>query len=262
MRRLIAPTLAALLLAPSLLHAQAVHQFGRGYYTLMGYKMNNGDLAASPASHSLATERAVRLGASIWLLAVQFFIAQAVVQSAWTTPFSLTQNFISDLGNTACAPYPPGSGMYVCSPRHAWMNASFIVLGLTILLGGALIRAAFPRGWFRSLGLLLLALAGAGIIAVGLFPENENIALHRLGAAGHFVLGNLGMAVLGMALRQARGRQALAVYSIVSGVVGLLATALFITDHYLGLGIGGMERVAAYPLPLWLIVAGLAHVRS
>lgn len=208
-----------------------------------------------------AGARAIQLASIIWILAVQFFIAQVVVQSAWTTPFSLKQNFISDLGNTTCAPYPPGSDSYVCSPWHAGMNASFILLGLMILSGGALGRSAFPRGWFRAVGLTLLWLAGAGIILVGVYPENENIELHRLGAAGHFVLGNLAMVILGIALMQSRDRHALAVYSIVSGVVGLVATALFINDHFLGLGIGGMERVAAYPLPLWLIVVGLCWAR-
>jgi hypothetical membrane protein len=216
----------------------------------------------SAVSFGFGAKRAIWLGAIIWILAVQFFIAQGVVQSAWTTPFSLKQNFISDLGNTTCAPYPLGSNSYVCSPWHAWMNASFIWLGLTILFGGALVRSAFPAGWARAAGLTLLLLAGLGIIAVGLYPENENIELHRLGAAGHFVLGNLAMVALGIALRQARGRQALAIYSIVSGVVGLVATALFINDHYWGLGIGGMERVAAYPLPLWLSVTGLSLFRS
>jgi len=152
------------------------------------------------------------------------------------------------------------------------MNASFVLLGLIILSGVALGRSAFPSGWFSGVGLILLSLAGIGIILVGLFPENENIALHRVGAAGHFVVGNLAMAVLGIALAvgnevgagltQTGGRPALAIYSIVSGVVGLVATALFITDHYLGLGIGGMERVAAYPLPLWLIVAGISFLRN
>ena len=68
------------------------------------------------------------IGAIVWMLAIQFFIAQIIVQSAWTTPFSLTANYISDLGNTTCGPYPVGSSMYVCSPWHAGMNASFICL--------------------------------------------------------------------------------------------------------------------------------------
>lgn len=221
--------------------------------------MNNDVSSSSPGVDS---GRAIGLGAIIWILAVQFFIAQGIVQTAWRTPFSLARNFISDLGNTACAPYPLDSISYVCSPWHAWMNASFILLGLMILIGGVLLRAAFPAGISRAIGFALLWLAGIGIVGVGLFPENENIGLHRIGAAGHFVLGNLGMVALGIALKQGRERQLLAGYSIVSGVVGLIATVLFITDHYLGLGIGGMERVAAYPLPLWLIVIGLLRIRS
>ena len=198
----------------------------------------------------------------MWILAVQFFVAQVVVQSAWVTPFSLTQNFISDLGNTTCGPYPKDSAMYVCSPWHAWMNASFILLGLIILVGAALVRTAFPPKRSRTAGLVLLALAGVGIIAVGLFPEDVNIGYHRIGAAAHFILGNLSMLVLGIALWTARRQPALALYSIVSGVVGLVATALFVSEHNLGLGTGGMERLAAYPLPLWLIVAGIAFARN
>jgi hypothetical membrane protein len=213
---------------------------------------------SSSISSDFGSERTVWLGAIVWILAVQFFVAQIVVQSAWVTPFSLTQNFISDLGNTACGPYPPDSGMYVCSPWHTWMNASFILLGLIILVGAALVRKAFPPGRFRAAGLMLLALAGAGNLAVGFFPEDVNITYHRLGAAAHFILGNLGMVALGIAL--GRRRLALAVYSIVSGLLGLLATTLFISEHYLSMGIGGMERLAAYPLPLWLIVAGISLV--
>jgi len=206
--------------------------------------------------------RTIRRGAFIWVLAIQFFIAQIIVQSAWTTPFSLTANYISDLGNTACGPYPVGSSMYVCSPWHAGMNASFIVQGLIILVGVALIFRAFPAGRTRTLGLVLLALAGPGSILVGLFPENVNITPHTIGAAAHFVSGNLGIVVLGIALAATHRQSALAIFSIILGSVGLLATALFISGHFLGMGIGGMERFAAYPLPLWLIMAGVSFLRD
>ena len=217
---------------------------------------------SSSTSSGFGNGRKVWLGAIVWILAIQFFVAQIVVQSAWVAPFSLTQNFISDLGNTTCGPYPPDSEMYVCSPWHTWMNASFILLGLIILVGARLVHKAFPPGRFRTTGFLLLALAGVGIIAVGLFPEDVNITYHRLGAAAHFILGNLSMVALGIASGQARRRPVLAVYSMVSGVVGLLATALFVSEHYLGMGIGGMERLAAYPLPLWLMVAGITLSRK
>jgi hypothetical membrane protein len=195
------------------------------------------------------------------VLAIEFFIAQAIVQAAWTTPFSLTTNYISDLGNTTCGPYPVGSSMYVCSPWHAGMNAAFISLGVIILLGIALTWRAFPPGRTRTVGLVLLALAGPGEILVGLFPENVNITPHTIGAAAHFVSGNLGIVVLGMAIAATRRQIPLAIFSIIAGSAGLLATALFISGNYLGIGIGGMERVAAYPLPLWLIVVGVVLLK-
>jgi hypothetical membrane protein len=216
--------------------------------------MNNAN-SPSPAAE-LDTARAIRSGAIVWMLAIQFFIAQAIVQSAWTTPFSLSTNYISDLGNTVCGPYPAGSSRYVCSPWHAGMNASFISLGVIILVGAALIYRAFLAGRTRTLGLALLALAGPGEILVGLFPENVNITPHSIGAAAHFVSGNLGIVVLGITIAATRRQPRRAISSISLGSLGLLATALFVSGYYLGLGIGGMERIAAYPLPLWLILVG------
>jgi hypothetical membrane protein len=141
------------------------------------------------------------------------------------------------------------------------MNASFILLGLTMLLGAALVRAAFPPGRAPAAGLTLVALAGLGLVAVGLFPEDVNIAVHRMGAAVQFIGGNIGLVVLGIAMLGARRSPVAGVYSVASGVVGLLATALFVSGHFLGTGIGGMERFAVYPLPLWLIVVGIYLVR-
>jgi hypothetical membrane protein len=198
----------------------------------------------------------VRLGAIVWTLSIQFFVAQIVVQSAWTTPFSLAHNYISDLGNTTCGPYPEGSRTYVCSPWHAWMNASFILQGLIIVLGMVLVWRAFPVGLARSAGSILLVVAGLGNVAVGLFPEDVNVVGHRMGAAAHFFLGNLGMILLGIALGGVRRWSPLAYYSVVSGVVGELTTWLFVSGHDGPLGVGGMERVAAYALPVWLMVTG------
>jgi hypothetical membrane protein len=198
-----------------------------------------------------------RIGALAWVLAIQFFVAQGVVQSAWTTPFSLAENYISDLGNTTCGPSEVGRNvLYVCSPWHAWMNASFVLLGITILAGAVLTRRAFPPGWAREVGLALVAISGPAVVLVGLYPEDLNLPYHKLGAGVQFILGNLGMAVLGAGML--RRRTKLGVFSIVAGVVGLSATALFVAEVFLGIGIGGMERVAAYPLSVWQIVAGVA----
>ena len=72
----------------------------------------------------------------------------------------------------------------------------------------------------------------------------------------NFVCGNLGVVVLGTALLRSRRAPRLAALSIAAGAVGLLATGLFGTGHMLGLGTGGMERFAAYPLPAMCVALG------
>lgn len=206
--------------------------------------------------------RALALGAMAWISSVQFFVAQLVVQSAWTTPFGLTNNFISDLGNTTCGAYPPGSGNYVCSPWHAGMNASFLLIGLTTILGAVWVRDGFRPGKRRDAGLALIALGGLGFVLVGLFPENVSLAPHKVGAGLQWICGNLGLAMLGTAMLGTSRWRAIVAGSIALGVVGLIATALFVSGRYLGLGIGGMERVAAYALPIGSILLGLRLVRN
>ena len=203
-----------------------------------------------------------KAGAIVWICAVQFFVMQAVVQLAWTAPFSLTRNYISDLGNTACGQYPAVSGRWVCSPWHAAMNASFALQGLIIALGALLLRRAFPAGISRAAGVLLLVLGGIGNVLVGLYPENVDILRHSVGAAGILILGNLALIPLGAALARDPRRTGLARAAVGCGVAGLAAMALFLTGYFAGLGVGGMERVAAYVLPAWLVAAGVSYARG
>jgi hypothetical membrane protein len=196
----------------------------------------------------------LRIGALPWASSIQFFVMQVIVAFGWDTPYSLAARYISDLGNTACAPYPVGSATIVCSPWHAGMNASFLLLGVTMAAGAPLVAGAFRAGWLRTAGLALIAVAGLGVFLVGLFPENENIAAHTAGAGLNFVCGNLGMLIVGSA---GSGSRRFDRVSQGMGLLGLAGTALFVEGIFLGLGQGGMERVAAYPLTLWLTGAGV-----
>lgn len=111
------------------------------------------------------------VGPIFWMVSIQYYVIQLVVARAWTTHFSLTSNLISDLGNTACGQY---SGRFVCSPEHALMNASFLTLGLTMIVGSVLIYHEFRESRGTAVGFGFMALAGAGTLLVGLFPENVN----------------------------------------------------------------------------------------
>jgi hypothetical membrane protein len=202
-------------------------------------------------------DRAVRLGALAWILAVQFFVAQIVVASAWPAPFSLRTRMISDLGNTACGPARRVRSTGVCSPWHAVMNASFVIIGITMAAGALLTRRTFRNPWPRRLAVALFVAAGAGVVLVGLYPENENARNHLVGAGVNFVAGNTALMLFGLGLPQSRSHPWLRWFSVAAGLGGLVATMLIVVHRDFGLGPGGMERIAAYTTASWQIVAGL-----
>lgn len=191
-----------------------------------------------------------RVGPLLWVASIQFFITQLVVALFWPTHYSLSLHTISDLGNSVCGMY---GDRYVCSPLFSWMNASFMVLGLTMMAGSTLLYYQFPKKLGNSVGFSLMALAGIGTVLVGLFPENTVSVLHSFGAFLPFFFGNIALIILGISLDlTARFR----FYTIFSGIISLSAFMLLLTGNYLGLGVGGMERFTAHPQTIWLIIFG------
>ncbi|MDB5163444.1 MAG: hypothetical protein JWS12_61 [Candidatus Saccharibacteria bacterium] len=128
-----------------------------------------------------------------------------------------------------------------------------------MVLGAVLIFQEFRESVGSGTGFSFMGLAGLGTLLVGIFAENTIVAFHLVGAALPFLIGNLGMVILGYALDLPR---ALRAYTILSGLLSLVALALFANHTYLGLGIGGMERLVAYPQTTWLIVFGIYMSKS
>jgi hypothetical membrane protein len=196
------------------------------------------------------------LGPLLYISCAQYFIVQVVVGEMWNPSYNWSRDPISDLGNTACGTF---NAHRVCSPQHDLMNVSFVLLGASMLIGSLLNRHSNLAGRGSSVGFRCLEIAGGGVILVGLFPENTVSALHGLGAALAFVIGNIGIIVLGVSLRL---RLALRVVSVCLGVIALTALVAYASSHYLGLGEGGIERVVAYPQTLWLLGVGTYMVRT
>jgi len=190
------------------------------------------------------------IGPICYASSVQYFVVQLLVALRWSPPYSISRNTISDLGNTACGSW---DGHYVCSPWHDLMNLSFIVLGITMMSGSVFIFRGFAPGRAAAAGLAALAVSGLGVVLVGLFPENRVPALHGLGASLPFVLGNIALLVLAFALEMPVPLRA---YAFLAGVVAILALAAYHSNHYFGLGQGGMERFVAYPQTIFLVAIG------
>jgi len=201
------------------------------------------------------------VGGGAWILTALYFVGQGIAQAAWRTPYSLIDNRVSDLGSTTCGTMVANT--YICSPLHAVMDFTFVLTGGLTLVGLFLTWSIWPRRRLASWGLVLLGVAGAGTILIGLSPENVNVFVHLVGAL-NIPAGNVAMILLGLAIW--RDQRGMAWFSVLAGVVGLLGILagpflVILTGH----GGGLAERIALYPLIIWLIVFGVSlvadHVR-
>ena len=202
---------------------------------------------------SPAITPATRAGAWLWVACLQFFVAEQVARRGWTLPYSFARNYISDLGATSCGPH-------VCSPWHALMNASFGLQGL-LIAGGALLLWRHGRALGHA-GLAALVACGLGLLAVAIEPENAVVWVHAAGAAVHFLCGGLGMLLVGWRMRVKAARSAAGWLSMAAGLIVIAATVLLgqkgpaSLSLLSTLGVGAVERVAAYGIVLWLVWMG------
>jgi hypothetical membrane protein len=197
------------------------------------------------------------LGPAIFTAAALYFLIQIIVAWVFTPGYSVVSNTISDLGVTSCGSYgsPP-----ICSPRWWVMDyGGFLLLGLVMMAGSALLYHEFtdraPRERRGAMfGFTLMAVAGLGAILVGFFPENNNRTMHIIGACLGIAIGNVAMFTLGAVLTLPESMRR---YMLMFSSLSLAALVCFASHKFFGIGAGTMERVAAYPVTIWLITFGL-----
>jgi len=185
-----------------------------------------------------------RWGAVAWLLTLQFFVVETVVQFRGEG-YSRTDDVISDLGATTW-------------PGHQAMNASFVVQA-ALILGGAVLLLPTLRAGAGRVAAYLFGLAAVGVLLVGVLPSDRSDTWHAVGATMYLVGGALGLIALAYALRPRS--ELLGSALVVLGLVGTAATAFFLTGVDV-LAEGATERAAAYVLPIGLAVAGAGLWRS
>ncbi|MEU4424371.1 DUF998 domain-containing protein [Actinoplanes sp. NPDC024001] len=200
---------------------------------------------------------AATIGALCWAAAAPLFLAaNVIVGLAWDDPaFSWATNNISDLGNVTCGVWDTTRPRYVCSPWHDAMNVAFVLTSVLLIAGLVLTWRMWGPGrgvrWARWL--LLGGSAGLGL--AGAFPADSNENLHVLGALLVFLGANAGLLAAGTA-RKGTLPGRMRPVTLTLGALGLAGSVLFIAQQGLGLGVGGMERVAVFPLPVWACYAG------
>ena len=169
-------------------------------------------------------------GSLLFVGAAQFLVAMIIAETLYPG-YSASLNYISDLG---------------VGPSALIFNSSVFLFGLTVIVSSYYLQRVF-----RSLLIsILVIVAGAGAAGVGLFPETVPL-LHPIFSFIAFFFGAIS-AIAAYKIQKPH----MSYLSVIMGAVSLLALILFATKNDLGLGIGGMERMVAYPIILWAIGFG------
>lgn len=204
-----------------------------------------------------STARRDRLLGIALVLTVASLAVQPVVVAAVTTPYSIAEQAISDLGVTSCgaAPEVSGTQTVVCSPWWPLMDAGIVVGGLAMVVAGLLLRG---RGLGGPAVTVLLVVAGLSTVGAGAVPLDVSRSWHVALATPLFPAQNLALLLMAGPL-VAWGRGWRPVFWI-AGVVGLLGTLALVVP--IGVPFGVAERAGAYPAVLVLAALGVHVLRS
>jgi len=167
----------------------------------------------------------------LFFIAATQFVLGLIVAEALYPGYSISKNYISDLG---------------VGPSAMVFNASIFLLGSLMIVGTYFLQRAFSV----KILTVLLTLAALGSMGVGIFTENSE-PMHSIAALIVFLFGGLS-AIYSYKLM----KLPFSLINVILGLMSLLASVLYVVNQYLGLGVGGMERIIVYPILIWTIGFG------
>jgi hypothetical membrane protein len=184
-----------------------------------------------------------RVAGALFFVAVTQFILGLAIAEALYPGYSLSDNYVSDLG---------------IGPSSIVFNLSVFLLGLLLVIGTYFLRHISD---LKTVNMLLFLMA-VGAIGVGVFTKDYTIAHGAVASMAFFFAGLSATASFKVL------KKPFSLISIILGVITLGALALYsiglvtsgsLTSNiaydsifYLGLGPGGMERMIVYPALMWL----------
>jgi len=181
-----------------------------------------------------------KAGILIFIGVAQFAIFLMISEALFPN-YSISNNYISDLG-AICNRLPASKNSCVfIQPSSMIFNSSIIILGILLILSSYYFLNSRVN---RTISIMII-LSGIGCIGVGIFTEATGI-IH--GIFSFITFSSIGiLAIIAYIIQGSPMKY----FSIIAGIVTLIALALYISGIYLGLGFGGMERMIVYPVMIW-----------
>jgi Protein of unknown function (DUF998) len=208
-----------------------------------------------PKVEEISQRRAA--GAVLIAGSLSFFLAEAIVAAAWTKPpYSYSYDEINDLGSHGPVTL---AGDLIYSPLAPVMNVGFVLFGLILFIGIAMLRGLRGRRrWAVTVPAAFLAIGG---VLIGLFPFSPPVPLlHLVGSCLAIVGGSILAINVGRLHRLIGVSPAAGRAIVVLGIFGLVSFVVY--DVVVGRNFnpfaGLLERCAVYPFLIGMIVAGVS----
>lgn len=184
-----------------------------------------------------------KMAGLLFLVAVTQFVLCLIIAEALYPGYSVSANYISDLG---------------VGPSALFFNTSVFTLGL-LLLAGTYLQRHTPN--LKTLNMLLLLMA-AGAMGVGIFTKDYTLP-HGAAASAAFFFAGLSAITSHKVLPKPLSQASIALGAMTLTALALFSAGMITSDSltsttannstfYLGLGPGGMERMTIYPALMWL----------
>jgi hypothetical membrane protein len=175
-----------------------------------------------------------KVAGALFFIAVTQFVLGLIVSEALYSGYSISDNYISDLG---------------VGPSSMIFNSSVFLMGLLLIIGAYFLQRAFD---FKILTVLLV-LTAIGAMGIGIFTEDFG-TIHSVVSLIAFLFGGLSAIFSVMCSYVHKFKLLEMPFSVIAVILGLMslgALVLFMAGMDLGLGVGGMERMIVYPLLMW-----------
>lgn len=184
------------------------------------------------------------VGSVLLVGAIQFFLAITFAETQFPG-YSVARNSLSTLGGS----------VPLVEPSAMVFNTSVILFGLLGLLAVYLILKSGGCRLFST----CLAISSLGAIGVGLFPQYTGDT-HLLFALTTFLFGSLATIFsyrLGLNIPMVIVSMVLGISSLILIIILLVVGSTPATNPVMAyLGLGGNERMLAYPVILYLVALG------
>lgn len=183
-----------------------------------------------------------RVAGILFFIAAAQFVIALIIAEALYPGYSISNNYISDLG---------------VGPSSFIFNSSVFLVGLLLAAG------TYMLGDIKELktSKILLYLTAIGAIGVGIFTEDSPVP-HAIASMITFLFGGIAAIMSARTLKRPLSLIGIIMGAMTLGALGLFAIGPIISGtlggsardsfFYLGLGPGGMERMVVYPGLMWL----------